>query len=186
MAWYVHLPTCPAQLGRQLFCGKAMMNTVRCLFLGWLVLLVGQVWAQTPSILRGRVVDAETHQPIPNAQVGVANNRIGTSTNDDGRFVLNIPPAYAQEKLTVALIGYKNYSQTLPLLPASELLIELRIAPAALGEVQVSGSVLGIVKEAVARIPQNYPVRPTRLKASFGSQIRSWTRACTATWARPC
>jgi hypothetical protein len=144
-----------------------MMNTVRCLFMGWLVLLVGQVWAQVPAILRGQVIDAETHQPIPNAQVGVANNRIGTSTNDDGRFVLNIPATYTQEKLTVALIGYKNHSQTLPPLPTSELLIELRIAPAALNEVEVTTSVLGIVKEAVARIPQNYPVRPTRLTGFY-------------------
>ncbi|MBF9143209.1 carboxypeptidase-like regulatory domain-containing protein [Hymenobacter properus] len=144
-----------------------MMSTLRCLLLGWLVLLVGQGWAQTTQVLRGQVLDAETHQPIPNAQVGVADNRIGTSTNADGRFALNVPPAYSQERLTVALIGYKNYSQPLPPLPGPELRIALKIAPAALGEVQVTGSVLGIVQEAVARIPQNYPVRPTRLEGFF-------------------
>jgi hypothetical protein len=162
----MHLPAYLAARGQQLF-RTAMMTTIRGFLLGWMVLLANQLWAQAPAILRGRVLDAETHQPVPNAQVGVANNRIGTSTNDDGRFALNIPSAYAQEKLTVALIGYKNYSKTLPPLPGSELLIELKIAPAALGEVQVSGSVLGIVREAVARIPQNYPVRPTRLEGFF-------------------
>ncbi|MBO2012911.1 carboxypeptidase-like regulatory domain-containing protein [Hymenobacter negativus] len=146
-----------------------MMRVIRGFFLSWLVLLVSQVqvWAQAPATLRGRVIDAETHQPIPNAQVGVADNRIGTSTNDDGRFALNIPAAYAEGKLTVALLGYKNHSQKLPPLPGPELLIELKIVPAALGEVQVSGSVLGIVREAVAHIPQNYPVRPTRLEGFF-------------------
>jgi hypothetical protein len=123
--------------------------------------------AQSAQVLRGRVLDAETHQPIPNVQVGVANNKIGTSTNDDGRFALNIPAAYAQENLTVALIGYRSYAQALPPLPAPELRIELKISPAALGEVQVTGSVLGIVKEAVARIPQNYPVRPTQLTGFY-------------------
>ena len=139
-------------------------------FIGLLVLLLSlrlDVMAQSGGVLRGRVIDAETRQPIPNAQVGVASNRIGTSTNDDGRFALSIPAAYAQERLTVALIGYKNYSQLLPALPAPELRIELKISPAALGEVQVTGSVLGIVKEAVARIPQNYPVRPTRLTGFY-------------------
>ncbi|MCI1188210.1 carboxypeptidase-like regulatory domain-containing protein [Hymenobacter sp. DH14] len=144
-----------------------MMTTIRGFFVGWLVLLAGQLWAQAPAVLRGRVLDAETHQPIPNAQVGVANNRIGTSTNDDGRFVLNIPPAYARERLTVALLGYRNYSQPLPELPGPELLIALKIAPAALGEVRVAGSVLSIVREAVARIPANYPGRPTRLEGFF-------------------
>ena len=131
----------------------------------WLVLLAGAAQAQT--VLRGCVLDAETHQPIPNAQVGVADNRIGTSTNEDGRFALNIPPAYAQEWLTVALLGYKSYRRALPPLPGPELVIELKISPAALGEVQVTGSVLGIVREAVARIPRNYPGRPTQLTGFY-------------------
>ncbi|GAB3588863.1 carboxypeptidase-like regulatory domain-containing protein [Hymenobacter daeguensis] len=140
------------------------MRLLRFLLLLW---MPWPVLAQPARVLRGRVLDAETHQPIPNAQVGVANNRIGTSTNDEGRFALPIPPAYAQEKLTVALLGYKNYAQALPPLPGPELLVELTIAPAALGEVRVSGSVLGIVKEAVARIPRNYPVRPTQLTGFY-------------------
>jgi hypothetical protein len=131
----------------------------------WLVLLAGP--ARPQAVLRGRVLDAETHQPIPNAQVGVAANRIGTSTNEDGRFALSIPPPYVQEKLTVALLGYRSYSQPLPPLPGPELLIELKISPAALGEVRVTGSVLGIVREAVARIPRNYPGRPTQLTGFY-------------------
>jgi hypothetical protein len=122
--------------------------------------------AQTP-VLRGLVLDAETRQPIPNAQVGVAHNRIGTSTNLDGRFALPIPPAYQREGLEIALLGYEPYRQPLPALPGPELRILLKLKRATLGEVQVSGSVLGIVREAVARIPQNYPVRPTRLEGFF-------------------
>ena len=61
--------------------------------------------ARAQAVLRGRVLDAETHQPIPNAQVGVAGNRIGTSTNDDGRFALSIPAQYQQAQLEVALAG---------------------------------------------------------------------------------
>lgn len=140
---------------------------MRCFLLLLLTLKMGLALAQSPILLRGRVFDAETHQPIPNAQVGVADNRIGTSTNEDGRFALSIPPAYAQARLTVALLGYRSYGQALPPLPGPELRIELKISPAALGEVQVTGSVLGIVKEAVARIPRNYPVRPTRLTGFY-------------------
>ena len=140
---------------------------MRCLLLIWLVLLVGPALSQAPVVLRGQVVDAETHQPIPNAQVGVADNRLGTSTNDDGRFALAIPPAYQQARLEVALLGYRKHSQALPPLPGPELRIELRISPAALGEVQVTASVEGIVREAVARIPRNYPVRPSQLAGFY-------------------
>ena len=134
---------------------------------GLLLLLGAHPAAAQNAVLRGRVLDAETHQPIPNAQVGVADNRLGTSTNDDGRFVLSIPPAYAPERLTVALLGYRSYRQPLPPLPGPELVVELKISPAALGEVQVTGSVEGIVREAVARIPRNYPARPTQLTGFY-------------------
>jgi hypothetical protein len=137
------------------------------LSLSWLLLFISFPGLAQTLVLRGRVLDAETQQPIPNAQVGVAHNRIGTSTNLDGRFALPIPPAYQRETLEVVLLGYEPYRQPLPTLPGSELRIALRLRPAVLGEVTVSGSVLGIVREAVARIPQNYPVRPTRLEGFF-------------------
>jgi hypothetical protein len=133
----------------------------------FLLLWTGTVRAQTTQVLRGQVVDAETQQPIPNAQVGVADNRIGTSTNADGRFALSIPAALQGKQLEVALLGYRKYTRALPPLPGPELRIELRISPAALGEVQVTGSVLGIVREAVARIPRNYPTRPTQLTGFY-------------------
>ena len=133
----------------------------------WLLLLgILPAHAQN-AVLRGRVLDAETHQPIPNAQVGVAENRLGTSTNDDGRFVLSIPATYQSARLTVALLGYKSDDRALPPLPGPELLIALKINPAALGEVQVTGSVEGIVREAVARIPRNYPARATQLTGFY-------------------
>ncbi|WP_426058141.1 carboxypeptidase-like regulatory domain-containing protein [Hymenobacter sp. B1770] len=140
---------------------------MRCFLLLWFVLMAGTVLAQGPAILRGLVVDAETKQPIPNAQVGVAGNRIGTSTNEDGRFVLSVPVQYQQEQLEVMLLGYRKYAQALPPLPGPELRIELRLSPAALGEVQVTASVEGIVREAVARIPSNYPRQATRLTGFY-------------------
>ena len=75
---------------------------------GLLALFLWCLPAAAQITLRGQVLDAETQQPIPNAQVGVADNRIGTSTNDDGRFALNIPPQYQQATLEVSLMGYRK------------------------------------------------------------------------------
>jgi hypothetical protein len=140
---------------------------MRCFLLLLFFLKMGPALAQGPILLCGQVLDAETRQPIPNAQVGAAGNRIGTSTNEEGRFALSIPAALQGETLEVALLGYRKYARALPPLPAPELRIELRLSPAALGEVQVTGSVLGIVREAVARIPRNYPTRPTQLTGFY-------------------
>jgi hypothetical protein len=133
----------------------------------WLFLLLIVVGpfarAQEVPVLRGVVLDVDTHQPIPNAQVGIAGNRLGTSTNVEGRFALRVPAAYAATELEVALLGYRRYTRALPPLPGPELRIELKSSPAGLGTVAVSSSVTGIIREAVARIPHNYPTRPTRL-----------------------
>ncbi|MGI4874992.1 MAG: carboxypeptidase-like regulatory domain-containing protein [Janthinobacterium lividum] len=120
-------------------------------------------YAQQTQVLRGRVFDADTHQPIPNAQVGIGGNRLGTSTNLEGRFALQVPAPYQGGEVEVALLGYRRYTQKLPPLPGSELRIELKSSPAGLGMVKVSASATGIIREAVARIPQNYSTRPTRL-----------------------
>jgi hypothetical protein len=124
------------------------------------------VQAQVP-VLRGVVLDAETQQPVPNARIGLGNNRIGTSANTEGRFALAVPASYQHSTLEVSMMGYQKYQQPLPELSGSELRIVLRPQPMALSEVTIQGSVLGIVREAVARIPQNYPVRPTRLAGFF-------------------
>jgi len=136
------------------------------LCLGWLALLARPALAQE-GVLRGRVLDADTHQPIPNAQVGIGNNKLGTSTNLEGRFALRVPAAYQAGNLEVALLGYRPYRRPLPPLPVPELLIELTASPASLGTVTVTASAEGIVREAVARIARNYPVRSTQLMGFY-------------------
>ena len=51
---------------------------------------------------------------MPNAQIGIAGNKPGTSTSVEGRFALRVPAAYAGTKLVVALPGYRRYAQALP------------------------------------------------------------------------
>ncbi len=136
-----------------------------CLFS--LILLALPTQAQESVVLRGRVLDAATHQALPNAQVGIADNRLGTSTNLDGRFALRVPAAYQGSELQVALLGYRKYSRPLPPLPGTEMLIELQSSPASLGTVSVTASAEGIVREAVARIPHNYPGRPVQLTGFY-------------------
>jgi hypothetical protein len=131
----------------------------------WLFCL--PAFAQETQLLRGLVLDADTHQPIPNAQVGISSNKLGTSTNQEGRFALRVPAAYAATELEIALLGYRRYVRPLPPLPGPELRIELQSSPASLGTVAVSSSVTGIIKEAVARIPRNYPTQPTQLTGFF-------------------
>jgi hypothetical protein len=141
-----------------------------------LCLVASLALAQEIPLLRGRVLDADTHQAIPNAQIGIGGNKLGTSTNLEGRFALRVPAAYQASELEVALLGYRPYRRVLPPLPGSELVIELKISPASLGTVTVTASAEGIIREAVARIPRNYPNRASQLTGFYRESDDEATR----------
>jgi TonB-dependent starch-binding outer membrane protein SusC len=62
----------------------------------------------------GRVVDAESHMPIPAVAVVITGTTIGMTTTDSGTFALRRPPD--AKTLTVRRIGY--LAQTVPLIAA--------------------------------------------------------------------
>jgi TonB-dependent starch-binding outer membrane protein SusC len=59
-----------------------------------------------PHTLTGKVVDTDTKEPVPSAQVLVTGTTIGTLTNDSGTFTLRLPDN--AKTLTVRRIGYRE------------------------------------------------------------------------------
>ncbi|WP_045687344.1 carboxypeptidase-like regulatory domain-containing protein [Hymenobacter sp. AT01-02] len=140
---------------------------LRFLLLGLLGLLTFTAGAQGPVTIKGRVLDAQTRQPVSYAQIGVGGNQLGTSANEEGRFSLSIPPEYQQLTLEITFIGYRRATVQLPVPAGQEVQVLLAPAPTQLANVTVSGSALGIVRAAVARIPRNYPSRPAMLTGFY-------------------
>ncbi|WP_167855246.1 carboxypeptidase-like regulatory domain-containing protein [Hymenobacter wooponensis] len=140
---------------------------LRFLLLGLLVLLTTAAGAQQLSTVKGRVLDAQTRKPVPYALVGVAGNQLGTSANEEGRFSLSIPPEYQPQALEITFIGYRKATLPLPVPAGQEVQILLEPAPTQLANVTVSGSALGIVRAAVARIPRNFATRPVQLTGFY-------------------
>lgn len=68
-----------------------------CLFIG-----IGTIYAQTTPV-RGVVVSAEDNEPIIGASVLVQGTTIGTVTDIDGAFALNVPGS--TKTLTISYIG---------------------------------------------------------------------------------
>lgn len=62
-------------------------------------------YAQVKTIT-GKVTDAKTGEPLPGATIVVKGTTIGTTTNFDGDFNLNIPDD--AKTLEIAFIGMKN------------------------------------------------------------------------------
>ena len=81
----------------------------------------------TPQILKGRVTDAETGEELPVANVFLKHARLGTVTDFDGNFQLEINRSYFQEDtLVVSYVGYKTKEIPLKQLPANGV-IELAV-----------------------------------------------------------
>jgi len=76
-------------------------------YLGFLLLSLSQFLSG--QILHGRVLDAETQEPIPLASVFFDGTFAGTSTDEKGNFKLDISK-YISRPLSFSAIGYSPYS----------------------------------------------------------------------------
>lgn len=92
----------------------------------------------------GRVVDAESNEPIPFVNVFFANTTIGASTDANGFFSFGrfSPGKY---ELTVTYVGYETYQQALDftLQREQEVQVAIRILPKKLTELIVKPDTLG-------------------------------------------
>ena len=57
-------------------------------------------------ILQGRIIDAFTKEPLPFVNIGVLKKELGTVSNEDGFFFLEVPDVYAAETLRFSMIGF--------------------------------------------------------------------------------
>jgi hypothetical protein len=84
----------------------------------------------------GRVLD-DTNQPLPGVNVSIAGTTIGTVTDVNGRYKLNVPDAYAGRSLTFSFIGF--IKQEVAIAGKSEINVSLKPENTNLNEVVVVG-----------------------------------------------
>src|SRR5215831_11544802 len=60
--------------------------------------------AFTQNIVKGKITDAQTNQPIPGASVLIKGEKKGVISDAEGNFTLNIPAA--SKTIIVSSIGY--------------------------------------------------------------------------------
>ena len=92
-------------------------------------------------VVTGRVVDALTGSPIPQAGVTLAGTTIGVLTQADGRFSLAVPPGPAE--LQVVRIGFQRQTVTVPE-GSGPIEVSLQTDFLGLEEVVVTGQSTGI------------------------------------------
>ncbi len=113
----------------------------------------------------GRVTD-ENNQPLPGVNVSIEGTTVGTTTDANGQYRLNVPDAYAGRSLTYSFIGYTTQTSTIG--ARQEINITLKPNNTSLNEVVVVGygtqkriNVTGAVGTISSKNIENKPVLNT-------------------------
>lgn len=156
------------------------MNNLFRLFLFFCLLstsslLFGNTAQQDSTyLLRGRVLGADTHEPLANASISVQQVNVSSVTNQDGYFSIRVPVSMKNSQLLIRHLGYEN--QNIPIVtlignPNNH--ITLKTSPIELSEVVVvSGEGKELIREALQRIPQNYPDKPHMMVAFYREAVK--------------
>ncbi|WP_241492445.1 carboxypeptidase-like regulatory domain-containing protein [Lacinutrix himadriensis] len=104
------------------------------------ILLFLGVTSYAQTELKNTVVDTLDSFPIASASVYIKNTTIGTVTNIDGNFVLQVPEKHEQDTLVVSSIGYSTFRIPIQEFDAS--------APIFLSEEQASLDEVVLIAEA--------------------------------------
>lgn len=107
----------------------------------WAVMLVATTVQAQDRRVTGRVISGKDQQVIPGVTILVKNSQLGTTTDANGNFSLNVPP---NAVLVFSAIGYAG--QEVAVGNQSQINLTLREADQNLAEVVVTA--LGIKKEA--------------------------------------
>jgi hypothetical protein len=124
---------------------------------------------------RGRVVDAETNQPLIFAAVTVQETNIATVTNIDGEFLIKVPVENKSKGLEFSFIGFKNN-----VVPFSELredgyrnIVSLEPSRIALQEITVKPvSPVEVMEKTIEAFRKNYTSIPNLMTAFYRETIK--------------
>lgn len=143
-----------------------------CLLL--LFLAGNQVVAQEKFVtLSGRITDAGSHHPVIYANIQLKNGSIGTVANAGGEFIFKIAEKFWQDTLLISCIGYKTITMSLPSGSLQDMDIHMEPAVYQLPAVAVNvRNGLGILRQMISLIPENYDTADVGLTAFYRENIR--------------
>mgnify|MGYP005751692269 CR=1 FL=1 len=138
------------------------------LILPLLLLPLLPAWAQDNFVLRGRVLDANTAEPLAGASISLRDRpTIGTVSEPDGRYSLSAPPG--RYTLLIRYIGYENQEITLQLFRNETLDLELIPATYSTSEVEVIGTRLKPITQTAVMGELDIPMESVKtLPVLFG------------------
>ena len=130
---------------------------------------------QTFITIKGKVVDAESRNPLVFATVAVKESNVAIITNIDGEFTLKIGEPVTAKNLEVTFLGYKNKTILISDMKENgyKNVILLEPAPIPIKEIIVKPlDPIDIVTKAIDHIDKNYESVPNLMTAFYRETIR--------------
>jgi len=116
---------------------------------------------QSTIHVRGKIIDKESFEPLPFANISLFGKSIGTISNEQGEFSLKIPIKLIDENIVFAYIGYKNSLFPLKDLSLSNNIIYLEKSFIPIQEVIIrSSNPEDLIRNAMDRVKDNYYTQP--------------------------
>ncbi|HEY5917115.1 MAG TPA: carboxypeptidase-like regulatory domain-containing protein [Chryseolinea sp.] len=88
------------------------------------------------SVIKGKVLDDKTGQPLPYASVYINYTTIGTNSDDKGAFALNVAPGI--HDLVVSFVGYLPHQAKVTLLEDQVIELTVRLSLSPMKEIQIT------------------------------------------------
>lgn len=88
--------------------------------------------------IEGQVTDAVTHEPLNECHVYVSCKHLGTITDADGSFILEVPTSCMTQCLIISYMGYQKYIIPVHDISKKELDIHLEYGIIALAELIIT------------------------------------------------
>ena len=132
-------------------------------------------YPQSVITIRGKVIDAETRNPLVFATVAVQGTNVATVTNLDGEFILKIASSLSNPGIEILYIGYENR-----IIQISDLRdggrnnsIELKQSVIPIREVVIKSiTPEEIIKQVIMRVSDNYTGIPNLMTSFYRETIR--------------
>lgn len=125
-----------------------------------IILLFGILSLHAQEVIKGRVIDASTGQPIEFANIGVIDSFTGNASNKAGFFELKIPEEMLREKIRVSAVGFQSKEfEISSLIEQDDLTIEMIPVIYNINEVSVNAPsrvLYGMLKMAIRQKHRNY------------------------------
>ncbi len=142
-----------------------------------LLCMVIAVSAQQVIIVKGKVTDKKTGEPLPFVNVGLVGTYVGAATNVFGFYELRISPKLKDKIIEVSAVGYSTEKESVAN-AAKMKKLDFQLAPMAfsIGEVEVKAQSrlqYTRVKKAVERIAKNYLQRPFNYDIYYRGKLKS-------------